>query len=506
MESVLTWIDETAAVSRHNSLATWLERSAFIFLLLMAVAAPHSIAITQGAWVGGFLVWVIRHFFKPRPKVKVTALGFALLAFFGWSVVSAIFSYAPDISFSKLRSVSLLFIFLFVINTVRTRAAAFTVVAVLIASCMVNVVWTPIERSMGRGVEIHGVRANGPLGKAKLQDGDTIVEINGKNAIDPKFLFAEIAANEVSKVKMYRPDFYLVLDVQRSDLLAVMIPETEKDAMEKLGITGWKKSRNWRSSGFYGHYTTYAEVLQLLGSIVLGLFIALPWKRSKMGVGLVICAGLMAMALLLTVTRASQAAFLLSAFAMVFFGASRRAFWILLAGAIPLALVGLFFLQQSRQVGFLDQKDNSITWRQTVYKEAIDLATASPRHMAVGVGMDSIKRYAGEWHLFDDGKLPMGHFHSTPLQVAVERGIPALLIWLGVVLIYFRKLHRGVAENLTNDWRERGILLGCLGGLIGFFVSGMVHYNLGDGEVAMIFYLLMGIGSYVVDTSEAQFA
>ena len=34
-----------------------------------------------------------------------------------------------------------------------------------------------------------------------------------------------------------------------------------------------------------------------------------------------------------------------------------------------------------------------------------------------GVGMDSIKRYAKDWRLFDDGKLPTGHFHSTPLQL-----------------------------------------------------------------------------------------
>ena len=40
---------------------------------------------------------------------------------------------------------------------------------------------------------------------------------------------------------------------------------------------------------------------------------------------------------------------------------------------------------------------------------------------------------------------------------------------------------------------ERGIILGCFGGLIGFFTSGLVHYNLGDSEVAMVFYLLMGI-------------
>jgi hypothetical protein len=36
-------------------------------------------------------------------------------------------------------------------------------------------------------------------------------------------------------------------------------------------------------------------------------------------------------------------------------------------------------------------------------------------------------------------------------------------------------------------------LLGALGGLVGFFVSGLVHYNWGDSEVIMIFYFVIGL-------------
>jgi hypothetical protein len=40
---------------------------------------------------------------------------------------------------------------------------------------------------------------------------------------------------------------------------------------------------------------------------------------------------------------------------------------------------------------------------------------------------------------------------------------------------------------------DRGILLGCLGGSIGFFASSVVHYNFGDAEVVMALFLLMGV-------------
>jgi O-antigen ligase len=131
--------------------------------------------------------------------------------------------------------------------------------------------------------------------------------------------------------------------------------------------------------------------------------------------------------------------------------------------------------------------------------------------------MDSIKRYAGEWRLFDDGRLPMGHFHSTPIQLLVERGFPALLLWLWILFLYGKTLFREIQNSkfkIQNSETEnssfilhpsslrKGVLLGCFGGLVGFFASGIVHYNLGDAEVVMVFFLLMGLGIKITRYSE----
>ena len=97
--------------------------------------------------------------------------------------------------------------------------------------------------------------------------------------------------------------------------------------------------------------------------------------------------------------------------------------------------------------------------------------------------------------MYQGGMLPMGHFHSTPIQLLAERGLPALLIWLVVLALYGLTLLRGINIARHNGRWSFGVLLGCLGALVGFFVSGMVHYNLGDGEIAMLFYLLMGLGA-----------
>jgi len=39
--------------------------------------------------------------------------------------------------------------------------------------------------------------------------------------------------------------------------------------------------------------------------------------------------------------------------------------------------------------------------------------------------------------------------------------------------------------------------LGALGGLVGFFASGIVHYNWGDSEVVMVLYFVMGLSLVV---------
>ena len=87
--------------------------------------------------------------------------------------------------------------------------------------------------------------------------------------------------------------------------------------------------------------------------------------------------------------------------------------------------------------------------------------------------MDSIKAHWREWGLFDNGRLPVGHMHSNLLQLALERGVPVLILWLVLMAVYARMLWRLVRSNLIDDWIERGIVLGALGGLCGFFSSGL---------------------------------
>jgi O-antigen ligase len=504
-----------------GSPAVYLERAILGTLFLFVIAAPNSIAAGQTAWLLGMLFWVLRFTVWPRPQLQRTPLDYPLFAFFLLTGVSSFLSYEPMVSIGKLRAACLFTIaYLFAENVCSPRVLR-ALVIVLVASCMVNVFYTFGQYAFGRGVKVLGVAANSPLSDSVLRhplsdaklgvrpgpepipilSGDTLEEVDGRPLHNVQELIEVLNQSPKTgpaKIKIYRVEWVAVLEVPRGRLLPGSTPE------EELGIQRWTSGRDWRATGFYNHWTTYAEMLQLIASLTIGLFIALPGKRSRNGALLALAIVGMGVALLLTVTRASWLSLLVSATLITALSVSRRALIVLGVCALPLILGGLFVLQKKRSVGFFDQSDNSIVWRQRVWHDGFHLLTSNPRHLLVGVGMDSIKAHWREWGLFDNGRMPMGHMHSDYLQIALERGVPALIVWLILLGTYARTLWKLRRRVPSENWIERGIVLGALGGLVGFMCSGVVHYNWGDSEVVMIFYLIMGLSLVVERLSREQ--
>ena len=489
-------------------LGFWLDRAIVATLFLLVIAAPNSIAATQTAWLLGILFWALRCAVWPRPKLQRTPIDYAMLGFFILTGISAILSYEPMVSIGKLRAASLFTIIYLFAENVRSARVLRALTILLVASCLVSVVYTFGEYAFGRGVKVYEVRSDSPLSTAKFVSrehisatpilaGDTLLEVDGRKLRGIEDLIAAMDQSEKkepAKIKIYRVEWIVELQVPRGKLLPGATSE------ERLGIQRWTAGRDWRATGFYGHWTTYAEALQLIASLTLGLLIALPRKRTRNGLLLALAIIGMCGALVLTVTRASLLGLVVSAALIAAIGLSRRSLLVLAACALPLVIAGLFVLHQKRNVGFFDSRDDSIRWRQTVQREGFQLLVSKPRHLLIGVGMDSIKAHWRAWGLFDNGRLPMGHMHSDYLQIALERGVPTLIAWLVLLGMYARMLWRLRRRVRTENWIERGIVFGALGGLIGFMLSGLVHYNWGDSEVVMIFYLIMGL-SLVVERS-----
>jgi hypothetical protein len=111
-------------------------------------------------------------------------------------------------------------------------------------------------------------------------------------------------------------------------------------------------------------------------------------------------------------------------------------------------------------------------------------------HPIFGHGMDAMKLHWSEWGF--PGK-DMLHLHTTPLQLAFDRGLPMLALWLWLMILFWLTIARDERRAMDlSDTNSYGILLGTLGALTGFLFSSLVNYNYGDAEVAMMFWFLMG--------------
>lgn len=502
----------TMQISNSDSqsrLVTRLEQAIIGCIVLIAVFAPHSIAVTQIGWLLGMTLWVIRLMLYPRPKLFRSPIDYALLGFFILSGISALFSYSPFTSIGKLRAASLFTLVYLVSQNIRSLRLVRYLALTLIASCTINVLWTAGQFALGKGVKLQGVNTQSPLAKAvfhtrtvyketPIVDGDTIWQIDGQQVNSPEELAAILASgSSVAKVRIYRVEWMPELEVPRQLLNGT-------NALQQLGISGWSRGRDWRATGFFNHWVTYSEVLQLIASLALGIFLALKEKKSLAGGLLLLAIVGLVFALGMTVTRASWIGFALSAFVMLLVTSSRRTLLIVGACAIPLVLASAVWLQQKRSVGFFDRTDQSTSWREMVWRDGFELLINNPRHLVVGVGIDSIKSHWREWGLFDEGRQPMGHMHSNILQIALERGLPAVIVWLILHAIYLRMLWRIIRRSGKDRDFVRGLAVGALGGTIGFLASGLVHYNWGDSEVVSVFYFIVGLCLVVDRTDQLQ--
>lgn len=479
-------------------------RAIQICLLLLALSAPISIAATQTAWALCILFWLIRLIFV-RPEIRLANFDLVVLAFIGLTLVSSIFSYEPQVSLRKMVSVSLVSIVYLVATNIKDKTMLYRILVLLLAGCFIACLYTFAALAVGSNLKILKLTADSPLREAGIMENDTILTARENSIQSPDDLSRVFAEYPDVPIRVYRHELintYRVPDSRR-------IGATHYNA-EYFGIVDWSRGRDARAAGFFGHYTTFAEALQLLASLALALLIIAPGgllTRNRVLLAVVLVSAIAA--LFLSLTRASWLSFVISATIIMLSAASRRTILIFAALAIPIIIGGLIFLQQKRQVSFIDAKDDSTTWRTMVWRESFGVLTSSPQHMAFGVGMDSLKTHYLDWKMFDNGRQPIGHLHNDYLQIAFERGLPTLIAWLlWMCLFLWLLLNRiivfGKFRQKKFDWPAHGLIVGAFGGTIGFLTSGLVHYNWGDSEVVMIFYLIMGLSLAVINNAEAR--
>jgi O-antigen ligase len=272
------------------------------------------------------------------------------------------------------------------------------------------------------------------------------------------------------------------------------VTEEMKASVDPLGIVSGGRSRQFRIAGFSRQFFTYAEQMQILGMLAFGGLLAgiRSWRQGGDRKRFVINSCLFilfAAALVLTASRAVIAAFILAVLFVSIAVGGRLAPVIALVAALVLSGFGYYVITSARQPVTLSFSDDSASRRIAYMQSGLRLI---PQHPLLGVGMDSHKKHWREWGFPGDY---VTHTHSTPIQIAMDRGLPALASYVWLVVAMMLLLWRGYKRaRAVGDLAGEGLRLGVFGSLIGFSASSLTNYNFGDSEALMLLLLVAGLG------------
>jgi hypothetical protein len=499
-------------LDENEGLAGRLRRAAGVLALagftVYALAAPHSIA---GAWMGlsaAVLGWLARTLLTGRTGLRRTQLDLPLWLFIAWTVLSSLLSVEPGESLPKLVNVST-FLMFYLAQALLTRRTAIIFAVVLIASGVAGVLWGAGELAAGRGVIVRELKAESPLrASTALAAGDAVWRVNKRRVGSAEEIDEEIRRARVGE----RVKLSVITSGEHVEWDGPVVTEEMKRAASPSGIVGGGPTRSFRASGWTRHYGTFAEVLQMVAQLALGFALA-RWRRRTpegekgtkedgrsaaggrarrawlAGAWLPFAAfALLAAGIALTAMRTVLVAFAVGACVVVWRATAggRARVAVGLAVVVVLAF-GALAVWRTRAEGALLLRDASASLRVQVARVAFGRSLSRP---LFGHGMDSVHRHWREWGFPGTDML---HAHSTPLQIAFDRGFPALGLWLWLMLAFWLAAAR--AERMwreSEDASTHGLALGVTGALAGFLASSLVNYNFGDAEVALLLWWLMG--------------
>jgi len=239
-----------------------------------------------------------------------------------------------------------------------------------------------------------------------------------------------------------------------------------------------------RPHGSLSHYMTYSGVLMLVACAAAA---RLVFRRegtqffggSRTWTVLVMPALIVALAL--TFTRSAWVG-LVAGVGVLIVLKDRRLF-----AAIPLVVALTILVAPTsvtaRMYSMFDVNDPSNKDRVAMLQSGVEIVRDHP---ITGVGPDMVKSVYGEyrqpWAVNKDNP----HLHNVPMHIAAERGLPALLVWIGFIVYLSRDLVRRLATS-----RQPSLAAGALAAVAAMLAAGLFEYNFGDSEFLMLFLVLI---------------
>lgn len=258
-----------------------------------------------------------------------------------------------------------------------------------------------------------------------------------------------------------------------------------------------------RITGFMSHWMTFGGQLMFALLMLAAMLVFSGGLRGRWI--WILCFAAMAAGIVLGWTRSIWLATAVAGLYLAWFW--RR--W-LVALAPVILLLGVFAAPEpvrTRAVSILQPKKevDSNEHRVVTWRTGIEMIKANPW---TGLGPEQVG-VQFEHYVPRDIPWPLptgwyGHLHNIYLHYAAERGIPAMLalVWLLVQMLV--DFARALRRLPPGPGEARWILHGAIAVVIATMIAGVFELNLGDSEVLTMFLVVASCGYVAVDASRLE--
>jgi O-antigen ligase len=232
-----------------------------------------------------------------------------------------------------------------------------------------------------------------------------------------------------------------------------------------------------RPDGAMSHYMTYSGLVMLVTCAAVARIVF--GSRDRLWPALVMPA--LVVALPLTFSRSAEVGVLLAVGLLLMLKDFR------LTALLPV-IVALFFAfapdsVTDRMASMFDMKDPTVRDRVAMLNTGRAMVADHP---LTGVGPGMVERMYAPYRDPNGVNATNPHLHNVPVQIAAERGLPALAVWVWVIVAMVIALWR-----LFRGGGDRVLASAGLAAVAAMLGAGLFEYNFGDSEFLMLFLVLV---------------
>ena len=232
-----------------------------------------------------------------------------------------------------------------------------------------------------------------------------------------------------------------------------------------------------RAQGTLSHWMTYSGTLML---VICGAVARLLYGTSGRLWAALIMPALLA-ALMVSITRSAWVGVGVGVGTLLLSKDFR------LVAVIPIAVAVVMTLAPGvvtdRAQSIFNLNDPTTRDRVAMLQAGVAIVRDYP---LTGVGPDQIALVYPRYRVPGAVNPTNPHLHNVPMQIAAERGLPALAAWVWFVVSAITGL-----LGLLRRSRHRSLAAAGLGAMAAMLAAGMFEYNFGDSEFQMLLLVLV---------------